>query len=105
MYDSATHEACVTEKVVDVTRDCRISSDLDRCLFVYTRAKRGRIVQITQPYKDEEYSGVHIHFFVDELEHEMHIAPSGDTFGSWANKLGLSKLELRTLIETYAPAA
>jgi len=104
LYDSATGESCVTEKVVDVTEDCPRASDKDRCVFLYTRAKRGRIVQMARPYKDEKYMGMHIHFFVDELDHEMHVAPRDDTFGSLASQLGFSKPALRSLIEAHAPA-
>lgn len=104
LYDSDTGESCVTEKVVDVTEDCPRASNKDRCVFLYTRAKRGRIVQMARPYKDEEYMGTHIHFFVDELEYEIHVAPCDDTFGSWANELGLEKGALHSLIEAHTPA-
>ncbi len=105
LYDSATGESCVTEKVVEITEDCPKANKNDRCVFLYTRAKRGRIVQITRPYKGEKYMGIHIHFFVDELDREMRVAPRDDTFGSWANQLGLEKSALRSLIEAHAPAA
>ena len=101
LYDSDTSEDCVTRKVVDVTEDCPRASNKDRCIFLYTRAKRGRIVQMARPYKGEKYMGMHIHFFVDELEREMHVRPCDDTFGSWASQLGLSKLALRSLIEEH----
>ena len=105
LYDSDTNGDCVTEKVVDVTEDCPRGSNEDRCVFLYTRAKRGRIVQMARPNKGEKYTGMRIHFFVDELEREMHVAPRDDTFGSWASQLGLSKPALRSLIEAHAPAA
>ncbi len=104
LCDSDTTESCVTEKVVDVTEDCPRGSNKDRCIFLYTRSKRGRIIQMARPYEGEEYVGAHIHFFVDELEHEMHVAPRDDTFGSWASQLGFSKPALRSLIEEHAPA-
>ena len=105
LYDSDTGADCLIEKVVNVTEDCPRASNEDRCVFLYTRAKRGRIVQMARLYKDKKYMGMHIHFFVDELDREMHVAPRDDTFGSWASQLGLSKPALRSLIEAHAPAA
>ncbi|MDA2922547.1 hypothetical protein MYX07_04765 [Patescibacteria group bacterium AH-259-L07] len=105
LCDSDTGESCVTEKVVDVTEECPGANEKERRILLYTRARRGRIVQITHPYKGKEYMGSHIHFFVDELDAEMHVAPGHDTFGSWASELGLDKSALRTLIETHAPPA
>ena len=106
LYDSDTDAECVTEKVVDVTEDCPRASKEDRCVFLYTRrVGRGRIIQMTRPYKGKEYTGRHIHFFVDELEREMDVAPRDDTFGSWARQLGLSKPALCSLIEAHAPTA
>ena len=99
-----TNERCVTEKVMDVTEDCPQASKKDRCVFLYTRIKRGRIIHMTRPYEGKEY-GMSIFFFVDELDTEMCATPGNDTFGRWANNLGLTKSELRLLIKTHAPAA
>ncbi len=104
LYDSDTGAKCKTEKVVDITEDCPKASRQQRAVLLFTRAKRGRIVQIARHGKGEGYSGVYIHFFVDELGREMRAAPRDDTFGSTANELGLTKLALRELIEAQAPA-
>lgn len=105
LYDSDTSAKCVTEKVIDVTEDCPRASNKDRSIFIYTRTKRGRIVQMAFLHKGEKYIDMDIYFFVDELEREMHGAPLDNNFGWWANELGLSKSALRSLIEANAPAA
>lgn len=104
LYDSDTGRSCKTEKVVDITEDCPKASEKRRAVLLFSRAKRGRIVQITRPYEGEVYTGSHIHFFVEELDREMRTAPRDDTFGSKANELGLTKPQLRKLIEAQAPA-
>jgi hypothetical protein len=103
LYDSDTGASCKTEKVVDITEDCPKASKKKRAVLLFTRAKRGRIVQISRPYDGEIFMGSHIHFFVDELDREMRVASRDDTFGSTANQLGLTKIELRKLIEAQAP--
>ncbi len=105
IYDLGTNKSCITEKVVDVTEDCPGASEKERAIFLYTRDRNGRIIQMTRPYEGEKYGGVHIDFHVDYLEREMNAAPRDDTFGAWAAKLGLDKRALRTLIEAHAPAA
>lgn len=104
LYDSDTGRTLKAKKVVNVTDDCPNASKSDRCIFLYCKSKRGRIIQIIRPYKEEKFMGVSIHFFVDELDEEMNRAERDDTFGSWANQLGLTKSELRLLIRTHAPA-
>lgn len=105
LYDITTGKRCVTEKVVDITEDCPEASETERAILLFTRTKRGRIVQISQPYEDEVYMGLHIHFFIDELDHEMFcVVPRDDTFGSTADRLGLTKSQLRSLIEAHVPA-
>ncbi len=104
LYDSRTGDSCKTEKVVDITDDCPKASEKERAVLLFTRAERGRIVQIGRPYEGEVYMGSHVHFFVDELDREMHVAPRDDTFGSTANQLGLTKPVLRKIIEAQAPA-
>lgn len=104
LYDSDTGASLKTEKVVDVTEDCPKASKKERAVLLFTRAKRGRIVQISRPYEGETYMGSHTHFFVDELDREMRVAPREDTFGSTADMLGLTKSALRSLIEAQAPA-
>ena len=104
LYDSSTGANCKTEKVVDITEDCPRASKKERAVLLFTRANCGRIVQIHRPYEGEVFMGWHVGFVVDELDREMHAAPRNDTFGSTANELGLTKLELRKLIEAQAPA-
>lgn len=101
LYDSATGRDCVIEKLVDVTEDCPGLAGA-RVLLLFTRSQRGLIVQMRSPYPGEEFLGMYINFFVDELEREMDVHPRDDTFGSWAGKLGLSKSELISLIRTHA---
>lgn len=104
LYDSSTGVSCVTEKVVDITEDCLLGNPKDRCILLFTRAKRGRIAQISRPYENEAYEGMCTHFFVEELDHEMRARPWDDAFGLWARQLGITKLALRSLIDTHAPA-
>jgi len=104
LYDLDTGARCKTEKVVDITEDCPKASEKRRAVLLFTRTKRGRIVQISRPDEGEVYMGPRKHFFVDELDREMRVAPRDDTFGSTANELGLSKVALRKLIEAQAPA-
>ena len=98
IYDSETGKDCVAEKVVNITSDCPGASKQNGCILIFTRAKRGRIVQIRQGCSN-------VHFFVGELDSEMRVAPRDDTFGSRANMLGLDKSALRELIEMHAPSA
>ena len=104
LRDSDTGAVCVNEKAVEITEDCPGANEKKRAVLVFTRVKRGSIVQIYRPDKDETYDGKHVHFFVNELEHEMHAPPKFDSFGAWAMELGLTKDALRTLIEAHAPA-
>lgn len=103
LCDSDTGKSLLAEKVVDITEDCPNGNKKDRFLLLYTRAERGRIVQITSPHDGEKYMGMHIHFFVDEIECEMNVAPRNDTFGMWARMMGFDKPALRIIIEAYAP--
>lgn len=104
LYDSDTGAICETEKVVDITDDCPKASKKERAVLLFTRAKRGRIVQISRPYDGKVFMGSHIHFFVDELDGEMRAVSCDDPFGSTASGLGLTKSELRKLIEAWVPA-
>jgi hypothetical protein len=96
LYDSDTGASCKTEKVVDITEDCPKANKRDRALLLFTRSKRGRIVQINY--------GLQVHFFVDELDRQMNVPSRDDTFGLFANRLGLTKPELRMLIDAQCPA-
>lgn len=84
LYDMVTNKDCLTEKVVEVTEDCPAANEKERIVFLYTRDRNGRIIQMMRPYEGESYTGVHIHFYVDHLEKEMSVAPRDDTFGLWA---------------------
>lgn len=92
LYDSWNGESLKTEQIIDIGSLCSEPASL-----LYTRAQRGRIVQII-------YSATRIHFFIDELDHEMHMPERDDTFGSTAENLGLTKQSLRALIDSNAPA-
>ena len=105
LYDSDTGRSLNTEKVVDITDDCPAANRKHRAILLFTTAQRGRIVQMARPYPKEVYMGMHVHFFVDELDSEMRVAERDDTFGLWAKDLGLPKPELRALIEKHAPAS
>ncbi len=107
LFDQHTGKNCRIEKLVDVTKDCPRASDENRSVFLYARLSRGgRTVQMIRLFKGDELNmGMFIWFFVDQLEQVMHAVPRDDTFGLWAKELGLSKPELRSLIETHAPAA
>lgn len=95
LYDSDTGESLVAEKVVDATAACPSG---ERTILLYTRAKRGRIVQIVHPFTGEKYRGSHIHFFVDELRFD----PVG--LRRIARRAGLSAVKALRLIRDNAPA-
>ena len=97
LCDSATNESCITEKVVDITEDCPKRDSARPAILVFTRAKRGVIVQT-------RFAG-HVHFFVDELDQEMDVASDDDTFGSRAEMVGLTKVQLLALIKEHAPTS
>lgn len=101
LYDSATGKTLRTEKVVDVTEDCPLATRTHRAVLLFTRAKRGRIVQVTHPYPGKTYMGAHTHFFVDEMRRP--VAERDDTLASCAQMCGLSRASLIDLIEQHAP--
>lgn len=100
LYDSDTGDDLVAERVVDITADCPSGR---RTVLLFTRAKRGRIVQITHPWDGEVYFGSHTHFFVDELGREMSRPEGDDILGLWADLCGLSKADLAQKIVELAP--
>lgn len=93
LYDSDTRESLTAEKVVDISDDCR--TNMERVVLLFTRAKRGRIVQVAYPYPGEAYMGAHIHFFYDE--------PTCDSFAHTAKRLGLTAAGFLRLIKKNAP--
>ena len=101
LFDSANGRTVKTDLAMDVTGDCPVHArkkERGTVVLLFGKAERGRIVQIVR-------GGMVIHFFVEELRQEMRVAPIHDTFGSTAGELGLTKAELKKLIEKYAPAA
>ena len=98
LYDSDTGTSLVASKVVDITEDCPAG---ERTILLFTQATRGRIVQIAHPYDGQKYMGDNIHFFVDELHHN--VEPCDDTFGLTAKRAGMSRNDFRKLIEDQAP--
>jgi hypothetical protein len=91
LIDSDTGKKLKIEKVVDITEDC---PEKIRTILYYTKAKRGRLVKITQSYSSNGDEG---------LETWMNMSHPNDTFGMWADMAGLSKVELRAIIEKNAP--
>lgn len=62
LYDSDTNQDLETLKVVDVTAD---QTRAEKAELLFTKAKRGRIVQLRT-------DGMRIHYFFDELSgHKM----------------------------------
>jgi hypothetical protein len=102
-YDRRTGKDCTVEKVMDITDDCRMEKGC-RCLLLYTRDSRQRLAQIQRPYEGEDFMGLQILFGVDTLDSQFQVEARDDTFGVWANDLGISKQQLRTIIKEYAPA-
>ena len=58
------------------------------------------IVQITWFKGDNEKSGAHIHFFVDELDKDQN-EPRGGSFGYRCRFLGISQKAMRELINRH----
>ena len=92
LFDSDTGRDLIVEKVIDITDDCRPRK---RTILLFTRARRGRIVQVTHPYKGRAYMGSHIHFFIDER--------LGDTFIDTARRAGYGADEFAALLRSLAP--
>lgn len=95
LYDSATGDSLIAERVVDITADCPKG---ERTILLFTRAKRGRIVQVNWPYENEKFMGARIHYFVDELRDMK-------DFGHDARRVGMDAGTFIKLIERLAPAA
>ena len=99
LYDSATGLSLTAEKVVDISDDC---SSGERTILLFTRAKRGRIVQVTFPYPDHLYMGSHTHFFVDEPLGGC-ADGRGDSFTPLAARAGFSASDFAALLKQLAP--
>ena len=105
IHDPATKVACVAEKVMDMTADCPKATSDSKCIFLYTRTSGGQLVQITRPYEGEVYLGSRTNIMLKDINTFMNVDASNDIFAQLGFRLGLSKPELRTLIETHAPPA
>ncbi len=101
-YDPATGKDCVTEKVVDVTEDAPNGSETNRFLFLYSRDSSRRLVKMVNPYEGRTVMGSCILFGLDVLHRELDVAPRNDTFGTWARRMGVTKVKLIGLIERHA---
>lgn len=95
LYDSANGVSMAAERVVDISEDCPSG---ERTILLYTRAQRGRIVQISHPYDNQPYMGSHIHFFIDEIE------PGDQSFEMTAKRAGIDPTQFFELVERNAPA-
>jgi hypothetical protein len=79
-----------------VTDDCPSG---ERAILLYTEAKRGPIVQICRPYKDEPANmGMHVHFFINEINRENEI---GKVFAGHASRLGHSAESFLKLVRDH----
>ncbi|MDB5616041.1 hypothetical protein [Tardiphaga sp.] len=96
LYDSANGVSLVAERVVDITDDCPSS---ERTMLLYTRAKRGPIVQIVHPYDNQQFMGSAIHFFINEIE------PGDPSFDMTARRAGLDPMDMFKLVERLSPPA
>lgn len=86
LYDSATSKSLKPLKVVDVTEH----QDRDTvALLVFTRAERGRIIQLQQ-------GSLRIHYFLDERGGKAMMGEDSERFGF---KPG----QLLALAEQHAP--
>ena len=77
LYDSDTQESLVAEKIVDVTLE---QSRNDNSRLIYTRAKKGRIVQL-------QSDGMRIHYFFDSPSGREMITEDSERFGFAPGKL------------------
>lgn len=94
LYDSADGTTLMAEKVVDITDDCPAR---ERTLLLYTKAKRGPIVQVAHPYDGQSYLGSTIHFFTNEMD------ARDESFAMTARRAGLTGFQFRKLIRQHAP--
>lgn len=92
LYDSDTGESLKPERLIDISGDGAVR----RTLLMFTRAKRGRIIKIVQPYEGEEWMGSSTHYFVDEPASEQMIRED-------ARRWGCRPDDLVALIKQHAP--
>jgi protein tyrosine phosphatase len=97
-----------TEKIMDITGDCPKANKENRFLLLYGRTKgKGRFVQLAQYAQrhENEVNNVDEYFFLNNIDEVMEADIRHDYFGLWADKLGLHKWDLLTIIKKHAPAA
>lgn len=71
LYDSQTKEDLPTLKVVDITAE---QTRAEKAEFLYTKAQRGRIVQLRT-------DGMRIHYFLDEPSGHKMMTEDAERFG------------------------
>ena len=104
LYDVDTGKTCQTERVVDITEDCPKANEENRAILLFTRAKAGRLVQITRPSPGKVYMGSQITFLVEGFDSEVRTPAWDDTFGPTAGELGLTSHQLLKIIKEHVPA-
>lgn len=63
LYDSATGKSLEPIKTVEITE---LQGEYQRVLLAYTKAERGRIVQLRRLFSADDDCGSNIHYFFDE---------------------------------------
>ncbi len=99
-----------TRRRRDITRHCRLATPDTPCTLLYTwTAQHGLTVRISQPDKSALCERMRCggerrsYFSVDGFEKQMADVQFRSLLHSWADRLGLEPLQLRALIQTYAP--
>lgn len=87
LFDSDTGKNLETLKEVDVTAE---QTRAKKAVLLYTKAKRGRIVQL-------QSDGIRIHYFLDEIGGQQLMIEDSQRFGFHHNGM------LCTLAKKYAP--
>ena len=104
IYDSDTGVSCQTEKIVDITEDCPNIKKNERAILLFTRETAGRIVKIVRADKREISFGTESFFFVENLMHDTQIFRNNFALNYLVELFGITKLQLRSLIEAHVPA-
>lgn len=96
----------LNERIVDITEFCPLAGSEDRAVLVFSRIDQAMTIRIYCHSSWQVYDGTHIGLPIASLEFEAgdNVPEGDDVFGSRAKRLGLTKLELRTLIEENVPA-
>lgn len=109
MRDYDTHIPLKATKVVNVTGDCSVAKKLtSRIIFVYAEETRGNIVAIGYLARRKRLDCWNVlyikHFLLRDMTSYMVTTGNQDDLGGCAEAIGISKQQLRDLIETNAPA-